>query len=518
MSDHLQSDSRLPQFPESYWRDSVRLPSFPRLTENLAADVTIVGGGITGITAACLLAKEGLQVVLLESSRILGGTTGHTTAKITAQHDVMYSKLIDQIGEEQARLYYQANDQALQFIRNRVEAKALDCVFSKEEAYIYTQSDQEIETLQQEWKAYEKLGIPGEYRETSPLPFPVKAALVMHNQAQFHPLRYLADLVDDFVQAGGRIFEQTTAMDIDKGDRPRVITELGHEVSCSHVLIGSHFPFDDKTGWYFARMHAERSYVLGILTKREFPGGMYISVEQPKRSLRYTTMENGEKLVLVGGESHKTGQGICTIKHYEALEQFGESAYGIRDIVYRWSAQDLDTLDNLPYVGRVTSGHPNILVATGYGKWGMTSGTAAALLTRDLILNRDNPYAELYSPSRFHANPGVMNAITQNADVAGHLVAGKLDIVRRNPEELKPDEGAHVAVNGHKAGAYRDSSGKLYLVDATCTHMGCEVEWNDGDRSWDCPCHGSRFSYTGEVLEGPAKEPLARLESPEEVQ
>ncbi len=239
---------------------------------------------------------------------------------------------------------------------------------------------------------------------------------------------------------------------------------------------------------------------------------MYISADDPTRSLRYTPV-NGEPLVLIGGENHKTGQGPDTMLHYLALEAFAEKTLGIEEYVYRWSAQDLITLDKVPYIGPVTADKPNILVATGYRKWGMTNGTTAAMLLTDIILKKENPYRDLFSPSRFKkADPDIKKFISFNANVAGHLLKGKLEFVPKDPSDLQNDEGSVVMVNGKRAGAYKDPEGKLHIVDTTCTHLGCECEWNHGERTWDCPCHGSRYSYDGEVLNGPTEKPLRKIE------
>lgn len=501
----------MPQLPEPYWRDSITPPAFPKLTEDIKADAAIIGGGISGVTTAYLLAKEGLKVVLLDAGPLLNGTTGHTTAKITAQHDLIYNEFVNQVGEEKAKLYYQANTDALQFIKGLVEEHKIECAFSEQDAYIYTNSDSYISKLNDEFAAYEKLGIKGELVTQIPLPLPIKSAIVMRKQAQFHPLQYLTSLVQIFTNSGGVIYENTTADTVEEDAQMKVRTREGHTITCDHVISCSHFPFYEGMGFYFSRMHAERSYVLGIRSEKNYPGGMYLSAEEPKRSVRYTTTNRGENLILIGGESHKTGQGICTIKHYEALQAFAENTFGIQEIPYRWSAQDLVTLDKIPYIGQISSGKQNIYVATGYRKWGMSHGTAAALLIRDLILKHENPYRELYTPSRFDAVPDLKNFIVQNTDVAKHLIAGKLEIVYRRPEDLTNGEGAVVTVDGKRAGAYKDEQGTLHIVDTTCTHMGCELEWNLGERSWDCPCHGSRFSITGDVMEGPAKKPLKKI-------
>lgn len=217
-------------------------------------------------------------------------------------------------------------------------------------------------------------------------------------------------------------------------------------------------------------------------------------------------------MVLIIGESHKTGQSPDTEKHFDALAKFGDETLGVEHILYRWSAQDLTTLDKVPYIGEITSGQPNVLVATGYRKWGMTNGTAAALLLKDIVLGKENRYKTLYSPTRFYATPSIKNFLVQNADVVGQLIKGKLQLSDVNPHQLKHDEGAIVVIRGKRKGAYRDKEGKLHIVDTTCTHVGCEVEWNSGERSWDCPCHGSRFTYTGEVIEGPAEKPLKKYD------
>lgn len=511
MSDEFtQAHPSLPERPEPYWRVSTQLGTFPPLEEDLQVDVAIVGGGLSGITAAYLLSKEGLQVALIEATVLANGTTGHTTAKITAQHDLIYNEFISHIGAERAKLYYDANSDALHFIRQLVKNEKIACDFTDEDAYLFTTTNRGVKKLEDEYQAYQELGITGEWKGTLPFNLPVKAALLMNNQAQFHPLKYLAHLIKGITDNGGKIYEHTVAMDIEETNQRTILTKKGAKIHAEHVFIASHFPFYDGEGLYFSKMYADRSYVLAAKVDEEFPEGMYLSVDSPKRSLRYTMMD-GEKLVLIGGEEHKTGQGMDMMYHYEALEQYGHELFSSLDIRFRWSAQDLTTLDKIPYIGKHSRIHPHIFVATGYRKWGMTNSTTAALLITDLILKRPNRYESLFTPSRFVADPSIKHFISQNADVAKHLLQGKFDMSDRKPEDVQPDEGTVVTVNGKRAGAYRDKEGALHVVDTTCTHMGCEVHWNHGDRSWDCPCHGSRFSYKGEVIEGPAKKPLKQI-------
>lgn len=501
---------QLPQFPEAYWLDSVKMPTFPTLNEDIDVDVAVVGGGISGITTAYLLMEEGLKVALIEADTLLNGTTGHTTAKLTAQHGLFYDELMNHLGEEKAKLYYQANHDSMNLVRGLIEKHHIECDFTTEDAYVYALQENSLQKIENEMKAYEKLGIPGFLINKTLLPFEVKLAIVMKDQAQFHPLKYLLALVKELENMGCHIYEQTVASKVEMNDRPKVHMRNGKMVTADYVISCTHFPFHDE-GFYFARMYQERSYVVAALTEKDLQGGMYINAEQPARSIRYTPYKNDQKLILFSGDHHKTGQGVPTHQHYENLKKFAENTFGVKEFVYRWSAQDLSTLDKVPYIGYITNTNKKILVATGYRKWGMTTSNVAALLLRDIIMDRANPYEELYTPSRFQSDPSVKRFLSTNATVAKNLIQGKIEKPTKEPADLKNDEGSVVLVNGKRAGAYKDKDGNVYIVDTTCTHMGCEVEWNDGERSWDCPCHGSRFNIHGDVMEGPAEKPLKKI-------
>ncbi|MEK6461554.1 FAD-dependent oxidoreductase [Heyndrickxia faecalis] len=500
----------MPQSPEPLWRKTVTMPQFPSLTQDMEADVAVVGAGMAGIVTTYLLANEGYKTILFDAGSIANGTSGHTTAKITAQHGLIYDELIQHIGKEKASLYYKANETAASFIEQTIQKHGISCDFSRQDAFLYTNSDAYIEKLEKEMQAYETLGIPGEWVGSLPDGIPGKKAVKMAGQAQFHPLSYLKALIENLMDKNVPIFEQTTAKDIDFGSPLKIKTEKGHTITCKYVCICTHYPFYNAKGLYFSRIYPERSYLLAVKPVKPFPGGMYINAEQPSRSFREAEGA-GEKLLLVGGENHKTGHGEPEIRHYEALQQFAEETFGIGAFCCRWSAQDMTTLDKIPYIGPITKNEERVMVATGFRKWGMTGTHLAAMLMRDRIMQKENPYAGIFSPQRFEADPMVKKFISANVDVAGQLVKGKLDMRDQSLDALKNDEGAVVRVNGKRAGAYKDQDGNIYLLDTTCTHMGCEVKWNSGDRTWDCPCHGSRFACTGEVVEGPAKEPLKKI-------
>ncbi|WP_413377756.1 FAD-dependent oxidoreductase [Alkalihalobacillus sp. 1P02AB] len=506
-----QNTNQLPEHPESYWRSSTELPSFPTLEEDLVVDVAIVGGGITGITTAYLLTEAGLKVALIEAGKLLNGTTGHTTAKITSQHDLIYNELLHHLGQEKAKQYYDVNEEAIAFIKKTIEDHSISCDFTEQDAYLYATTNRGEGNLEKEFEAYQKIGIHGQFVDKIPLNIETKAALKIGKQAQFHPLEYVSHFIKYVAENGGKLFENTVAVDIEQDSKTTVMTKNKHRVYADKVVVATHFPFFDGGGLYFSKLHAERSYVIAGFIDEAFPEGMYLSADEPKRSLRYTKM-NDKQLILLGGEKHKAGQGMDTLYHYEALLDFGKDIFGGFDTQFRWSAQDLITLDKLPYIGHLTKNKPSVFIATGYRKWGMTNGTAAAQIIAKQITEQYHPAELLFTPSRFIADPSIKHFLSENIDVAKHLIQGKIENDFKKIDELGKDEGAVVEVKGQRTGAYKDHDGQLHLVDTTCTHMGCELNWNHGDRTWDCPCHGSRFSYRGDVMEGPAKQPLKQVE------
>lgn len=509
-NERLNKDATFDIDPQSYWLASTQTPDYPVLSEDIEVDVAIVGGGMVGITTGLLLKEAGLKVAILEADAILQGTTGHTTAKITSQHDLIYDKLKTQMGVEKAQMYASANETAIKFIANQIKNRNIDCDFEWQPNYLYTQSDQYIEQIQQEVRTASSLGIKADYLEEIPLPFPIKAAIRFNDQAQFHPRKYLLALAKEIPGDGSHIFHHTRVIDIKEGEPNIVLTKGGYKVTAPRVIVASHYPFYDMHGLYFARIYPERSYALGVTIKEKFPKGMYINAEDPARSLRSQRFEDGE-LIIVGGDHHKTGHGPNTIEHYHNLRVYANETFTVKDILYRWSTQDCMTLDKVPYIGQLGPTNPNIYVATGFGKWGMTSSTVSAILLRDLIVKGENPWSPVYSPQRFTPMASAVNFFKENTDVALSLISGKLTPGSYD-KEVKGNEGKVLEIDGNRVGAYRDGDGKLHLVDTTCTHMGCELDWNDAETTWDCPCHGSRFTCDGDIVEGPTTKPLKKIQ------
>ncbi|MFS0751633.1 FAD-dependent oxidoreductase [Oceanobacillus sp. 1P07AA] len=496
---------------EPLWRKNVDLPKFDKLNESVKTDVCVVGGGITGITTAYLLAKEGVKVILIDADNILNGTTGHTTAKITEQHGLIYDELIKNLGEEVALKYNQAAKEANDFIKNTIQQFDISCGYEEQDAYLYTNDYYYVDKIENEFKAYNTLDIKGELVDKLPIELPIKKGLLMPGQAQFHPLKYLQFLLHDAINNGLEVYEHTVAMEVERNKHTTVITKDDHRITCNYVVSASHFPFHDDEGLYFTRMYAERSYVIAGKTNSKI-NGMYINVESATRSVRSVTIDN-EDYIVIAGENHRAGQGKSSIAHYEELQSFAKKYFDIDHIAYRWSAQDLTTLDKLPYIGPITDGDPSILIATGYRKWGMTNGTLAANVLASYILKHENNrYRELLSPSRFKADPMIKNLFTVNANTAKEFIKGKFSFTDNTKiDDLNQDEATITHNKGIRIGVYKDNQDNIYSVDTTCTHLGCEVNWNQEDRTWDCPCHGSRYNYTGEVIEGPAKQSLKNI-------
>lgn len=505
------ADIRFKNPPNSYWIASTPETNYPALKEDLKVDVAIVGGGMVGITSAYLLVQEGLKVAVLEADRILLGTSAHTTAKLTSQHGLIYAQLQKGLGQEKTKLYAEANESALHFVAKLIEEQQIDCDFSWQPAYLYTESEDYVQKIEDEAKAASDLGLKASFETKLELPLKIRGAVRFEQQAQFHSRKYLLALAQKIVDKGGSLFEQTRVVDLEgEGQGPYTLTTAaGHKVTAPHVIMAAHYPFNFFPGLYFTKLYTERDYAVVAKAQEKFPGGIYVNAENPTRSLRSLPTEEGERILIVG-EQHKTGQGENLRNHYENLMDFAEQLFTVENFPYRWSAQDCTSLDDVPYIGRMSSQSPNLYVATGFRKWGMTHSTVSGLLLRDLIVKGKSPWEEVYDPSRMTTLSSAGQFFIQNADVAANLVSGKLESVP-GKVEADPGEGNVERRDGQRVGVFKDEQGKIHTVDTSCAHLGCELHWNDAERSWDCPCHGSRYTVDGEILEGPTVKTLKVL-------
>jgi glycine/D-amino acid oxidase-like deaminating enzyme/nitrite reductase/ring-hydroxylating ferredoxin subunit len=491
---------------ESLWIADTEELGFGVPEGSVEVDAAVLGAGIAGLTTGLLLKNAGLRVAVLEADGICRATTGHTTAKVSAQHGLIYNTLSSKFGDDGARAYAEANMAALDLIEGLVREHGIDCDWERRPAYAYTEQDSQVSQIQREVEAARKAGLPASYTEATDLPWRVKAAVRFDDQAQFHPRSYclaLARLIDG---DGSRLYQRTRALDVEEGS-PCVVKTEHHDVRAAYVVVATHLPFLDRGG-FFAKCHPERAYVLAASLEQPVPKGMYISVEQPTRSIRQHPFAGGELLIL-SGESHKTGQDEDTERHYAALEEFARERFPVRTVDYRWSTQDYMSVDHVPYIGKLRRGSDRLFVATAFQKWGMTSGTIAGVVISDQILARENPWTELFNPNRVKPLASAKEFIKENANVAQRFVSDR--ITQRSHvsiEDLAPGDGQVISKGGKQIAVSRDRQGNIHAVKARCTHLGCIVHWNTAEETWDCPCHGSRFDVGGEVLEGPAVEAL----------
>jgi glycine/D-amino acid oxidase-like deaminating enzyme/nitrite reductase/ring-hydroxylating ferredoxin subunit len=488
----------------SYWVQSTADPPRDRLAHDADCDVVVIGGGIVGVTTAHLIARSGADVVMLEARRIGSGATGYTTAKVSSLHGLTYAKLESSFGGQTAQTYAEANEAGLAEIASLVEELSLECDFRRKPNFTYTESEQSGRQIADEAGAAARAGLAASLETVSELPFPVRAAVRVANQAEFHPVRYLHGLVSAAANRGAGIYEDSRVVSVDQGDPVKVVTEGGATVRARHVIVATHLPILDR-GLYFARTHPERSYVLLARLRGEIPQGMYLSDEHPAHSLRSVPVDGGE-LLMVGGESHKAGQ-ADPAKRYASLESWARERFDVESIEYRWATQDNMPADGLPFVGRLWPFSDKVLTATGMRKWGIAMGTAAARMLADAVAGADNPWASTFTPLRLHPLAGGADFVKENANSGFHWLADRIT-QRASAEDLAPGEGAVIGSGPTQHAAHRDESGQLQALSARCTHLGCIVRFNGAERTWDCPCHGSRFALDGSVIEGPAVHPL----------
>ena len=502
MEEAPERDKSLPGMAESYWMATSPETGFPPLDGGGHVDVTVIGGGIAGITTAFLLKKAGLTVALIDAYRIATGATGYTTAKITALHRLVYADLIDRFGSVKARQYAAANQAGIEQITSLVREYNIPCSFERKPAYTYAESEKDRDLVMAEADAAKSLGLPAVFTEEVGFPGRNYGAVVLEDQAQFHPRNYLLLLAGHLPGEGSYIFEMTRALDIEeRADGVTVKTDRG-SLSSDHAVLATQYPIYDRPGAYFARMHPSRSYALGIRIDEPFPNGIFINAAGPVHSWRSQPAGDGD-LVIVTGAAHDTGAVSDTRAHYRALEAYARSVYPVRAVDYHWSAQDYITLDRVPYIGPLAEGHDRIHVATGFGKWGMATGTAAGMILTDMIRGRTNPWAEVFDPSRVREQPEFPDRARKKLAAAGGTIEVEADRFDREVAAIPPGEGKVVEADGQKVAVVRDGDGGIQTLDPTCMHMGCTVAWNNAERSWDCPCHGSRYDARGRVLGSP---------------
>lgn len=474
---------------ESIWRQNTELPKRESLKHDITVDTAVIGGGMAGILTALLLQEKGVQTAVLEAETAGHGQTGNTTAKITSQHSLIYHSLIQLTGRENARLYANINRQAIKEYERIIAANEIECSFVKCPSYLYSTGENTL-FLMAEANDAASLGIDASYTDVTTLPFPVSGAVKFENQAQFHPLLFLKAAADKVT-----VYEHTPVVSVEEG----MIKTPEAMVKADHVVFATHYPFLKSPGYYFLRMYQERSYCLALENAASLDG-MYLSADPDGLSFR-----SCGSLMLLGGGSHRTGENKQGGR-YDFLRERANNFYPECIERAHWSAQDCMTPDGIPYIGRFSKSTPDWYVATGFNKWGMTSSMVSAMLISDLITGRENPCTALFSPLRPFLSGPKSFYLEHGLKSAKGLSKEHFHKPELTAEDLPAGHGGIVSYNGGKAAVYRDENDKLYAIPSKCPHMGCQLEWNPDDKTWDCPCHGSRFDYHGRLLNGPAQE------------
>ncbi len=425
---------------EAIWEKSVDDIRFDALSGDKSTDVLIIGGGIAGILCAYKLKNTGVDCTLVEATQICGGITKNTTAKITLAHGLIYDKMIKRFGQDKAKLYVQAQIDAEK--EYALLCGGIDCDYEAKDSYVYSLDD--TKKIQKEVSALKALGVNAEFSDANELPFKVAGAVCVKNEAQFNPLKFLYAIAKDLP-----IYEDTKVLEL----KPNLAITNRGKIAFKRVVVATHFPFINKHGFYFLKLYQHRSYVLALKNAQDV-GGMYVDESDTGLSFR-----NYGDLLLLGGGGHRTGKkGGC----WQELEAFAKKYYKNAEIAGKWATQDCMTLDDIPYIGQYGNSTPNMYVATGFNKWGMTNSMVAADILCDLICEKSNPYAKFFSPSRSILRP--------------QLAINTLDSL-------------------------------LGLITPTvprCPHLGCALKYNKVEHSWDCPCHGSRFDEHGNLINNPA--------------
>ncbi len=478
---------------KSLWNETVKFDRREKLNSNITADVLIIGAGITGILCAYKLGKNGVNCVILEAGRICSGQTENTTAKITSQHADIYHKLLKSVGKDKTREYYEFNQKAIDEFEKIIREENINCHFERLPSYLYCTEDDNL--IFKEKLAYDGLGIKHSLVKETELPIKINSALKLDSQAQFNPLEFLLPISKKV-----KIFENSPVKKIENhcaycGD---------YKVKFGKVIFACHFPFVNFPGLYFSKMHQERSYVAGFENAQKL-SSMYYGVENSGLSFR----SYGD-LLLLGGGSHRTGKNENGGK-FEMLQKKGSEIYKNAKAKYFWSAQDCITGDQIPYIGQFSKLHKDFFVATGFNKWGMSSSMVAATILSESVISGVNRQT-VFSPQR-NLNFDVFGEILiDSASAVKNIASPIFTFTGENKKELEKGKGAVCKIGSKKTAVFKDENGKEHSISCRCPHLGCELKWNGDDEVWECPCHGSRLSVSGEILTEPAQKSVKKFE------
>lgn len=490
----------------SVWQSRANEVRFSSASGDMEADVAIIGGGITGITAAMLLSQAGKSVVVLEALRVGRGTTGFSTGNLYATVDESLARIRETWSSEVAAMVVRSRIAAMELIEHAVRRYSIGCAFTRCAQYLYPTDNHQAKQMDKELEVLQVCGLPVSVVHDVPLPFPVSHALKIENQAQFNPLDYVCGLAQAISSDSCRIFEHSKVTHVD-GDNHTLTTATG-TLRANAIVMATHTP----KGFNLVQTELGPYREYGIaaqLADQAYPEGIFWSLEEPGHSIR-SYDSDGKRYLVVIGEKHKTGQPKPDTDYFQRVEEFARTHFNIASFDYRWSAQHYRPADTLPYIG-LSAGSDNVYLATGFGTNGLVYGSLAAMIITSAIMGQDNPWKEMYSPTRFTPTKSAANFVKENTNFAGEYVRDHLTPAEAEGiAAIERGEGKLAQIGSEKLAVYRAEDGSVVVLSPVCPHLGCLVHWNGMEQSWDCPCHGSRFSPDGEVLEGPAIDSLKR--------
>lgn len=492
---------------ETIWRKAApQKNNYPSLTGEHSADVVVIGGGITGLTSAMLLKNAGKKVILLEQGQLGEGTTGSTSAHLTAVVDSRYSAISKSFGIGTARRVARSMMSAIDKIEKIQADLGIDCDFKRVPGYFYTENEKDVAAVKEEFQATKKVGLPVHLEEKAPLPFPTLSAFRTDDQAQLQPLSYIYGIAREIDGEGSSIFENSKVKEVRDGEPCVVYTENGH-VRADDVVMATHIPIGFNV--LQTELQNYRSFILTARVAGQIPEGLYWDTEDPYHYIR-SYMRNDEQLLVFGGKDHKVGL-ASSQESFARLEDYVRHHFDVIAIEAKWSAQFHDPTDGLPYIGKSPFSQ-HVYIGTGYSGDGLTFGTLAAMTISNLIVHGYDEYDDMYQPARLNFS-AAQNILKKNFDVARYFITDRIKVrTTKDVEGLKPGEACVIRNGRSYLAVYRSESGEIKSLSAVCSHMKCIVHWNDAEKTWDCPCHASRFNVDGERIDGPAIEGLKKLD------
>lgn len=496
---------------KSYWEEErEKYKKWESINKDIQVDICIIGGGLAGLSTA-YYASNKANIVVLEKDRICSKTSGKNTGKVTSQHGIFYDYLLNSQGEEYARDYLTVNEEAINEIEKIINKENINCDFTRESAYVFTNQDKERAKIEKENKVVNSLkeGISN-YTTNIEMPINIKGAIEFKNQAQINPIKYGYGLANVIEKNGGTIFEKSQVKNIRKEDDKYIIDVNNNKVIANYVVMATRYPIINFPGYYFLKMYQSTSYAMVFDCKEKLFKGMYISVEVPTISFRIIK-EKDRELLLAVGYDYKTGTAESE-NGYTNITNIVKNMYPNAECIYKWTAEDCISLDKIPYIGEYSNTMENLYIATGFNKWGVTLSNVAGRIIAKKIFNREKQSEDIFKSTRLRPVKNKEEFLGMVKEAGKSIILSKFKVPQEKLEEIKNDEGKIINIDDKKVGVYKDKDGKIYVVKPICTHLGCELYFNNIEKIWECPCHGSKFNYDGTSIEVPSNKDLESMD------